>query len=130
MNGAIRERAAVIFAALSHPTRLRILELLLGGERTVNEVAASLGLQQSLASQHLAVLTRAGILTFTPRGSARAYRVRGPRIALILELIEAFCNMHHLRGEDDVIIDPDTESGATPGCAEEHLDADVCMREV
>ena len=98
MNHAIRERAAHLFAALSHPTRLSIVELLEGGGLTVNEIAAQLRISQSSASQHLAVLARSGILAAEPRGSARIYTLRGPRVGQILVLIEEFCNTHELYG--------------------------------
>src|SRR5689334_21818932 len=98
MNDVTLERASQLFAALAHPARLRIVELLCGGERTVNQVAAELNLTQSGASQHLAVLARAGVLTVVPHGTARIYSIRGPRIARILALIEEFCAVHQLLG--------------------------------
>jgi DNA-binding transcriptional ArsR family regulator len=100
MDKHIRERASLLFAALGHNTRLRMVELLLTGERSVNEIAAALNLQQSTTSQHLAVLTRAGVLVVDPRGATRCYRVRGPRIGRILALIEEFCTVHSLYGGD------------------------------
>jgi DNA-binding transcriptional ArsR family regulator len=99
MDNETRTRAAGLFGALGNPTRLRIVGLLNEGGRTVNEIAGELEIGQSSASQHLAILTRAGLLAVEPRGSARHYRVRGPRIGQILTLIEEFCHIHGLRGE-------------------------------
>ncbi len=101
MNTPTRARASRLFAALAHPARLRIVELLFAGEKTVNEVAQSVQLSQSGTSQHLAILTRAGVLAVEPHGTARVYRVRGPRIARILALIEEFCQVHELYGVPD-----------------------------
>lgn len=98
MQPAVRERAGLLFSSLSHPTRLRIVELLCKEARTVNEVAAELKLSQSGASQHLAHLTRAGVLKMEARGTSHLYQVRGPRIAHILDLIEQFCEVHALYG--------------------------------
>ncbi len=98
MKNSVRERASQLFAALSHPTRLRIVELLGTDERTVNEIAAELVLGQSGISQHLAVLERAGVLAVEQRGVSRFYRVRGPRIQAVLNLIEEFCQTHELYG--------------------------------
>ena len=98
MNALVCERAGQLFAALSHPARLRMTELLCVGERTVNEIAAELHLSQSGASQHLAVLARAGVLAVEQHGVSRRYRVRGPRIRRILDLIEEFCQVHELYG--------------------------------
>ena len=98
MNSQTRERASQLFGALSHPMRLHITELLCQGERKVNEIASALGLSQSGTSQHLAILTRAGLLVVEPRGTVRVHRVRGPRIGHILTLIEEFCHVNHLYG--------------------------------
>jgi ArsR family transcriptional regulator, virulence genes transcriptional regulator len=100
MDKHIRERAGLLFSALGHTTRLRIVELLLEGERSVNEIAAALSLQQSSTSQHLAVLTRAGVLVVEQRGAMRCYRIRGPRIGRIMALIEEFCTVHSLYGSE------------------------------
>ena len=66
---------------------------------SVNEICAALSLGQSATSQNLAALTRAGILVVEHKGANRIYRVRGPRIARILALIEEFCQVHELYGD-------------------------------
>lgn len=86
--------AAAVFAALAHPTRLRIVELLTEGEKTVGEVAQALGLLQPNASQHLAALHRAGVVKVTRAGAARCYSLRGPRIPRILALVDEFRHVH------------------------------------
>jgi len=101
MNPETRERAADLFAALSHPVRLRIVEYVCDGEKTVGEIALAMGIGQSGASQHLAILARAGVLVSEARGTSRYYRVRGPRIAKILTLIEEFCHVHSLYGREE-----------------------------
>ena len=112
MQPAVRERAGLLFSSLSHPARLRIVELLCTEEKTVNEIAAELNLSQSGTSQHLANLTRAGVLSMEARGTSHRYKVRGPRIPRILDLIEQFCEVHALYG--------------TPGeTAQEIRDSDV-----
>ena len=86
--------AVQLFAALAHPTRLRIVELLTARECTVNEVAGSLRILQPNASQHLAILNRAGVVKVRPEGVARTYSLRGPRIARILVLVNDFRQVH------------------------------------
>lgn len=76
-----------------------MVELLIKEEMSVGDVASALDLAQSSASQHLAALLRSGVLDVTPRGTSRLYRVRGPRIAKILELIKEFCDVQGLKGE-------------------------------
>lgn len=71
----------------------------------MGEVATQTGIGQSGASQHLAILARAGVLVSEARGTTRRYRVRGPRIRAILTLIEEFCHTHYLYGI------PTTDSG-------------------
>jgi len=102
MDQETNERASAIFSALGHPTRLQITSLLCQDPMSVNEVAATMNLGQSGASQHLAILTRAGILTVKQIASTRIYSVRGPRVAMILALIAQFCNVHDLKGPIDL----------------------------
>ena len=56
------------FHALSDPTRLQIIELLLGGERCVCELTDSLAAAQSRLSFHLRVLKDAGLVTDRKEG--------------------------------------------------------------
>ncbi|MDX1933894.1 MAG: metalloregulator ArsR/SmtB family transcription factor [Capsulimonadales bacterium] len=110
-----RERASLLFGALSHPTRLKIVELLSSGEKTVNEIAATLGISQSGASQHLSILTRSGVLVVEPQGVARYYRIRGPRIVRIMNLIEEFCEVHSLFGDPEGSGEVSAENGGSTG---------------
>lgn len=98
MEDVVVARASEIFAALSNPVRLRIVEWLCVKERTVGEVATEMSIGQSGASQHLSHLARAGILVSTTHGTSRVYRVRGPRVAAILKIINEFCHAHVLYG--------------------------------
>lgn|GEM_PF-180717 len=98
MDNPTRERAAQLFAALSNPTRLHLVETLIEGPKTVNELAETVKMGQSWTSQNLAILTRAGILTMERQGTSRIYRVRGPRLICVLSLIAEFCHVHHLYG--------------------------------
>ena len=98
MEDVVVARASEIFAALSNPTRLRIVEWLCVAERSVGEVATEMGIGASGASQHLSVLARAGILVYTTHGTSKLYRVRGPRVPAVLKLIDEFCHSHVLYG--------------------------------
>lgn len=109
MNEQTRERASQLFFALSNPSRLRIAELLCHSEMSVTEICAALSFGQSATSQNLATLTRAGILVVQHKGANRIYRVRGPRIARILALIEEFCQVHDLYGLSEAAEQPETE---------------------
>ena len=56
------------FKALADENRLKIVGLLANGTRTVEEVAAVLGVSPSTASHHLAKLAKAGLVSATPDG--------------------------------------------------------------
>ncbi len=98
MEDIVLFRASELFSALSNPTRLQIVELLGDRELSVGEVALKTGIGQSGASQHLAILARAGVVMSSTHGTSRLYKVRGPRIHAILQLIEEFCHTHTLYG--------------------------------
>lgn len=75
---------AELFRALGHPTRIRILELLVEGERPVSQLLEETGVEASSLSQHLAVVRRTGLVTSSRRGSAVYYRVNDPTVARFL----------------------------------------------
>jgi len=75
---------AQLFRALGHPVRIRILELLLAGERTVGDLQAELSLDSSGTSQHLAALRQHGILDSRRAGTSVHYRIRDPRVSQLL----------------------------------------------
>ncbi len=59
------------FKAMADKSRLAILGLLAGGERSVQELAAALDLKEPTVSHHLAVLKRQGIVTARAQGTTR-----------------------------------------------------------
>ena len=63
------------FAALADRNRLRMLELLRSRPRTVNEICDRLRLNQPHVSKHLRVLKEAGLVSETPEGTRRIYRL-------------------------------------------------------
>lgn len=75
---------AEFFKALGHPARIRILEVLSGGERSVGEIQPEVGLEASHLSQQLAVLRRAGFLQSRRDGAHVYYSLRDRRIARLL----------------------------------------------
>jgi DNA-binding transcriptional ArsR family regulator len=80
---------ADFFKTLGHPARIRVLELLRDGERTVGEMLDEVGLEQSHLSQQLAVLRRANIVRSRKEGSRVVYAVVDPRIFQLLETAKA-----------------------------------------
>jgi ArsR family transcriptional regulator len=76
---------ADFFKTLGHPARIRVLELLRDGERSVSEMIPLVGLEQSHLSQQLAVLRRGGIVQSRKNGTTVLYSVTDPRLFHLLE---------------------------------------------
>src|SRR2546423_15291158 len=83
--GPIHVVKATLFRVLGHPARVRILELLRDGERSVGSLQAALGLDSGGASQHLAALRRIGLVTARREGTSVFYSVEDPRVFDLLE---------------------------------------------
>lgn len=97
-------RKAQLFRVLGHPVRIRMLELLLDGERSVGELQAALSLDSSSASQHLAALRQQGVLESRRAGTSVYYRIRDPRVSQLLAvgkqiLTSALSDSHTLLAE-------------------------------
>ena len=75
---------AQLFRVLGHPVRIRILELLTDGERTVGDLQAALSLDSSGTSQHLAALRQQGVLESRRAGTSVYYRIRDPRVSQLM----------------------------------------------
>ena len=58
MNQDIQQFKAEFFKALAHPLRIRILELLVEGDKNVNEIQTLVGSEGSAVSQQLTVLRK------------------------------------------------------------------------
>ncbi|EID10586.1 ArsR family transcriptional regulator [Mycobacterium xenopi RIVM700367] len=68
-------RTDVVFAALANPTRRDILDMLLGGERTVISIAERFDMARPSVSEHLKVLRDCGLVAEDKQGRFRRYRV-------------------------------------------------------
>ncbi len=80
--GGRPERLAGLFGALSDPTRLKIVRLLLDkGEVCVCELVERLRLGQSTVSHHMAILKQAGLVRGSRRGQWIDYRLTSPAAA-------------------------------------------------
>ena len=78
--------------ALADPTRLRLLSLVAagdGGEACVCDLTAPVGLSQPTVSHHLKVLTDAGFLTRTKRGTWAYYAVVPEALAQVSRAVVA-----------------------------------------
>ncbi len=83
------KKAALILRALNHKLRQQMLQLLDEKRKmTVTELYVQLRLEQSVASQHLAILRRAGIVATTREGKFIYYSVNHKRLGEIYNFVE------------------------------------------
>ena len=83
---AVDRVKADFFRLLSHPARVRIVQLLRDDERTVGDLQAALGLDSSGTSQHLGAMRRQGLLVSRRAGTSVYYRVADDRVFELLEV--------------------------------------------
>jgi len=93
------ELVAARFRAMGEPLRLRILQQLENGERSVSALAESLGATQPNVSKHLKVLQDAGLLKRRQQGNSAYYAIADP---MVFELCEMICSRLHDRLEAQV----------------------------
>jgi len=77
---------ADFFKAMAHPARIRMLEILSEGERSVSELIEATGLEGSHVSQQLGVLRRANLVRARKDGTTVIYVLADRRIAKLLAL--------------------------------------------
>src|SRR5512139_372792 len=73
------------FKVLGDENRLRILQALGNGERSVSEILERTRLPQTLASFHLRILREAGVVAAERRGPFIYYRLGDPSLLNLLE---------------------------------------------
>jgi len=81
---------AELFKALGNPARVRVLEVLVEGERTVGEMQPLVGIEPSHLSQQLAVLRKAGLVVARKEGSTVVYAIKDPLVAELLAVAKRF----------------------------------------
>ncbi len=85
---------AEFFKALAHPIRIRILEILVAGERSVHELQKALGVDQPTVSQQLAVLRAKNIVEARKEGTAVRYTARDAALRELLEVTRRIFDNH------------------------------------
>lgn len=94
MTQPLHRFKAEFFKALAHPSRIRILELLRSGERTVSDLQAHLDMDPSSVSQQLAVLRAKNIVQTRKAGTSVYYSVRDPQVLTLLDVAREIFNNH------------------------------------
>ena len=80
-------KAADVIKVVGHPDRLKILEFLEDGEKTVSEIQDCLGLAQAIVSQHLAKMRGWDIVEARREGTHVYYRIIEQKVTHILDCI-------------------------------------------
>jgi ArsR family transcriptional regulator len=83
-----------LFRALAHPTRIRLLEQLVAGERTVQDLQDLLDLDQPIVSQHLAALRGKNVVSVRRERTLAYYSLRSPLVADLLRVSREFLSQH------------------------------------
>ena len=85
-NTPIYQMKAEFFKVLGHPARIRVLEVLREGERSVSDLAPVVGLEASHLSQQLAVLRRSKLVGTRKEGTSVLYSVSNPMVFELLDV--------------------------------------------
>ena len=78
------------FNAVAEPRRRQILDLLVLGERPVNDLVDQLDLAQPLVSKHLRVLREVGLVEVRDSGRQRLYRLNAAPLKSVHDWVKAF----------------------------------------
>lgn len=94
MSLALQLFKADFFRVLAHPIRIRILEVLGTGERSVMELQQELDLDQPIVSQQLAILRGKNVVTARKLGTTVRYALSDPLTTKLLSVARAIFNNH------------------------------------
>lgn len=99
MPDRLLEKVAQQFKLLSEPSRLRILQLLLEGEKTVSELVVLMATTQANVAHQLSLLATGGLVAKTRDGMHVYYRICDPSLTKLNELV---CKSLKEKGEADL----------------------------
>ncbi len=82
------ENEVKLLKAMADETRIKILLYLLNGEQCACTIVPFIGKAQPTVSQHLKILTEAGILNMRKNGIRVLYRIKDDRAVGIIKVLE------------------------------------------
>jgi DNA-binding transcriptional ArsR family regulator len=94
MPNQLRAYKASVFQALSHPTRIAIVEILRNGELAAGAIQERLAVEQANLSQHLTILRNRQIVVNRKEGNQVFYSLRDPLLVQVLDLMKRYCQQH------------------------------------
>jgi ArsR family transcriptional regulator len=84
-------RVARTLKAVAHPMRLRIIDLLEGGERSVGDIVDALGTKPAVTSQQLGLMRDRGVLEARREGNHVYYRIANRHVVDVIHCIRRSC---------------------------------------
>lgn len=81
--------------ALGHPHRLRLLEALASGEKSVSQLVEDLQLPQAIVSQQLRIMKSGQVVSSQRQGTLAMYRISNPGLYDLLNCLHS-CQDHCL----------------------------------
>jgi DNA-binding transcriptional ArsR family regulator len=90
VQSLLRSYKASLFQALSHPTRIAIVEVLRDGELSARVMQDRLGLEQANLSQHLAILRSRQVVVNRKEGNQVFYSLRSPVLLEVLDIMRRY----------------------------------------
>lgn len=105
LSQSISALKAELFKALAHPGRVRILEVLSLGERSVSEIQPLVGIEASShLSQQLGVLRRAGLVQTRKDGASVIYSLAYDELVELLKVAKHLL-INSLTTSEDLLAD-------------------------
>src|SRR5690349_5547081 len=88
LDDAQLQAVAELFAVLSEPSRLHILQILQAGPASVGELVEQLGFKQANVSKQLGILLTTGVIARRQEGNRAIYSIALP---LVFDLCDLVC---------------------------------------
>jgi len=95
----VTEAQAELFKALAHPARVRVLELLADGDRTMGELAEQTGWEPFHLSQHVTLLRRADLVDSRRVRTTVLCTLRDPQTAELLAVARRLLSSNLRQGQ-------------------------------
>jgi DNA-binding transcriptional ArsR family regulator len=91
LSDSLLHEAAECLKVMSHPVRLKLVNILMQGEFAVHEMAELCATSPNQTCEHLRLLKGHGLLSSERRGRTVYYRIASPRLPRLIECIGNSC---------------------------------------
>lgn len=110
---------ANVFKALSDENRLKVLELLLDGEKCVSELLEKMSIGQSTLSHHIKLMCVSGIIKSRKSGTATYYSINPDGAKSAIELLSKLTGIESVASEKTEVVKAPAQKSATKKQEEE-----------